>query len=460
MPSSYEVLQRLASVARRHFPSYVAATDPSFVWDRVHDRLADTLHDIATGPGGARVCVQMHPRVGKSRLCAVDFPAWVTAKYGTKVLVATHSSSLAEEHAAGAKTKSEHPIHKMAFPNSQFVRRAMHKWTTRNGGMFWSAGVGTAISGRGADLLIVDDPYPGWIEAHSERYRQKVFDWFTANALTRLSPKGSVIIIMTRWHPDDLVGKLTGDDWTKQLAAEGFENPWRSLSYPAIATEPDDIGRQPGDACSPSRWPVSKLLEVKANMPRAIWDAAYQQKPNPPGSGHINVADLDVVDEVPGDIRFAWFADIATTETKSSDYTALARLGVDKAGHLWIDKIVRGKWEWPKAMDVIAKTLQEQPGELGIEAVALGVGLVQTLKKALPPTVVMRRTSPDRDKLQRALPWFGLAGHGKVHIRRGPWLRDFITEVDQFPNGMHDDQVDAVSGGYGMLAGEIRLVLA
>lgn len=460
MATQADTLDRLADAARRHFPSYVAATDPGYVWDKVHERLADTLHEVAAGPGGARVCIQMHPRIGKSRMCAVDFPAWVTGKYGRKVLTVTHSASLAEEHASGAKAKAEHPVHRLAFPRSDFVRRAAHKWTTRNGGMYWAAGVGTAISGRGADLLIVDDPYPGWIEAHSERYRQKVFDWFMANAMTRLSPTGSVLIIMTRWHPDDIVGRLTSDEWTRQLAEEGQGNPWRSLSYPALATAADDLGRAPGEACSPTRWPVERLMEIRANTPRSIWDAAYQQSPKAKGSGHVNVGDFDVVEKIPDDVRLAWFGDLATTEGKDSDYTALARLGVDSKGELWVDRIVRGQWAWPKAMERISEQLVAFPGELGVEAVALGVGLAQSLRKALPPNVVLRRTSPTKDKLSRALPWFGLAATGKFHVRRGAWLKDFISEVDQFPNGEHDDQVDAVSGGYDMLTGRIKLVLA
>jgi hypothetical protein len=232
-----------------------------------HRRIARTLEAVERGEID-RLMVTMPPRHGKSEEVTIRFPAWALGRNPKRqIITACYNADLASGFGRSVRNIVSSPAYGNIF-NSRLARdsQAANRWNTRDGGAYIAAGVGTAITGRGADIFIIDDPLKDRAEAESELRRQAVWDWYTSTAYTRLMPGGAVIIVQTRWHEDDLAGRLLAHQ------VKGGDQ-WHRLDLPAI--------NERGEALWPERYPLPALRRIKAAIGPRDWSALYQQSPSP-----------------------------------------------------------------------------------------------------------------------------------------------------------------------------------
>ena len=316
-----------------------------------------------------------------------------------------------------------------------------------------TAGVRGPITGRGAHVAIIDDPVKNDQEAQSKTHRETVWDWYRATFSTRLQDNGAIILVMTRWHEDDLAGRLL------QAAEDGGET-WEVLKLPAIAEGDDALGREPGEPLCPELFPLPALESIRDRLGSYWWAALYQQRPAPPGGTVFKRHWFKVVDGPPPGLNYVRYWDLATSTRDTADWTAGARVGADQDGNLYIVDMVRQKAEWPDTRRLIVATAQidGRGTRVGVEKVAFQLAAWQDLMRE--PGLLGHAVEPvpvDRDKVLRAQPWAARAEAGKVYVVRGSWNTDFLAEAEAFPHGQHDDQVDAVSGAVQMLAQSVAL---
>ncbi len=311
--------------------------------------------------------------------------------------------------------------------------KAANRWHTSGGGMYVAAGVGTAITGRGADVLLIDDPFKDRAEADSELKRKSVWDWYTSTAYTRLMPGGAVVVINTRWHDDDLSGRLL------EAEKDGGDK-WEVLSLSAI---------HEGAALWPEWYPLDRLEQIRSVLPARDWNALYQQNPIPDDGDYFKTAWFGEYEEPPKNLRIYGASDYAVTDG-GGDYTAHGVFGVDAAGNLYVLDWWRGQTAADVWIDSFCDLVnQHQPlcwfGEAG------------PIRRAVEP--FMRARMLDRgalcrvewlssinDKPTRARSFQAMSSMGKVLMpKRAPWLADVMNELLRFPAGKNDDSVDVCS---------------
>ena len=339
------------------------------------------------------------------------------------------------------------------------------EWETGLGGGVRAVGVGGGITGFGADLVIIDDPIKSRAEAESETYRERVWDWFNDDLYTRLEPNASIILIQTRWHEDDLAGRLLreasedgGEHWDvislpalaednglKQDEQDKQDNedkkdsePVTEISdqtpYPAYPVYPvnlqaehkhtsDPLGRRPGEALCPDRFTREDLLRIKRKLGSYSFSALYQQRPTPPEGGLFKRAWFKrIVDRPPENLRWARGYDLAVSTRESADFTASFRCAFDKkTGDLYIADGFRKRMEFPEQKRFITEKLRtERNTEHGIEHALHAQAFVQELRRQ-PGLITrpIRLVRPAHDKFTRALSWANLAEEGKVVLVRG-----------------------------------------
>lgn len=322
-----------------------------------------------------------------------------------------------------------------------------------------TAGIGGRITGMGADLAIVDDPVKNAEEAHSDVYREKSWDWFLSTLYTRLEPGGAMIVIMTRWHEDDIVGKLL----TEGIESEDENEVWDVVNFPALAEEEDTLGRLPGEALFPERYPESRLLQIQHRI-GAYWFAAlYQQRPAPLEGGmfrrewflefqpdYMNgvyvllKGEKRLRYEIEECVHFAT-VDPAFSEKSSSDFTVINVWALTPNHDLLLLDVVRKQIEGDKIVNELRDVQAEyRLGRIYVEAYGGGKVIAQMARSAGLP--VTELTVPG-DKQIRALPLQTRMSTSNFFILRGaPWRNTLIAEYLMFPNGKYDDQVD--TGAY------------
>jgi predicted phage terminase large subunit-like protein len=322
-----------------------------------------------------------------------------------------------------------------------------------------------------------------------------VWDWFSDDLYTRLEPGASIILIQTRWHEDDLAGRLLG-------GMEDGGDHWEVISLPALAEEPitttetqrhrvennvqaqsndplsktsaptehdeklshrsslclrasvvDVLGRVPGEALCPERFNTETLERIRRQLGSYSFSALYQQRPVPPEGGLFKRKWFRIVDQAPKNLHWKRGYDLAISKKTSADYTASVRCAFDTDGTLYIADGFRARIEYPEQRRYVMMRMAAEPGtEHGIEASLHGQAIVQDLRReAYLRGRAFRAVHVAADKFTRALAWANLAEEGKVVLVRGPWNDAFIDEVASFPTGRHDDQVDAVSLAVQML---------
>jgi predicted phage terminase large subunit-like protein len=330
---------------------------------------------------------------------------------------------------------------------------AADRWdlADHQGGMT-TAGVGGPITGKGADLLICDDPIKNAEEANSPTIRQRHKDWWRSTAYTRLEPGAAAVVMCTRWNEDDLPGWLIAE-------SEGDGEKWEVLNLPALAGENDPLGREPGAALWPERYPVDRLEVIRKSIGSYWFASLYQGSPIPAGGGLFRREWLaHVVDAAPaGRMSRIRYWDLASV-LGGGDFTSGLKMARTSDGLFYIEDIVRGQWGPHDRDKVIQQTAQldgrDVPIRIEQEPGSSGVSLIAAMVRMLAGFVV----HPDRvtgDKATRAAPLAAQCEAGNVKIVKGPHVRDFIEEAAFFPFGKHDDMIDSASGAFNALASTI-----
>jgi len=409
------------------------------------DFICHSIEKLAVDPKGGRLVINLPPRSLKSFIISVCLPAWLLGRNpSARIVCASYSEELAFKFSRGTRALMDGSFYKKIFPRTKFNPRKTTEReleTTRHGYRL-ATSVGGALTGRGGDTLIIDDPIKP-IDAESELALSHASGWFRNTALSRIDKIDSSLIIVTmqRLHVDDLSGIL-------------IEQGWPSLVLPAIATEAveyelgeGDIYRRPaGELLQPDRDTADGMEAQRASIGSKIFSAQYQQNPVPAEGNMIKADWLPRYDFAPGD---RWFrrvvlsCDPAGKPGQHNDYTSIAILGFsDKHVHLL--HVVRGHWTVMQMHDRIkALVTQWKVDQILIEDTASGMGLVQILKDDPSLWAVGRRSN--LSKLVRMAQHEGRFEAGLILLpKEAPWLADFENELLAFPNGRYDDQVDAV----------------
>jgi predicted phage terminase large subunit-like protein len=427
----------LLTFVRRMFPRYEAAAH--------HHRIADALERVERGACD-RLLIIMPPRHGKSELASKHFPAWYLGRHPEKrVIACSYTASLAYRFSRQARNI----VADARWPFDVGLAgdlAAVQSWDLDTGGGYIAAGVGGSITGQGADLLIIDDPVKSADDADSEVKRDSTWQWYQDTAYPRLHDGAAVIVIGTRWHDDDLIGRLLA------AHADGADQ-WEVLHLPAITDA--------GEPLWPERYPIPELLRRKANMSSRMWEAQYQGQPLPATGGMFPRAWWSRYRELPTLTRLELVLDSAFKEGVSNDYSALALWGADGQGSAYLIRVWWKRLDFPKlirqAHDAFAWSREQFPDlplRLVIEDKASGQSALQVLKQpyhtasgALPALPVVPFTiDGTQSKIARAEGVAGVVEGGRACIpEQAAWLDDWLAEHERFPLGAHDDQVDTTA---------------
>lgn len=399
------------------------------------------------------------PRHGKSRSVSELFPAWALGiNPDEQFLICSHAASLAYTFSRNVRNLLTDERYVELFPETQLSddNALIQKWTlvdhTRPAMM--ALGVGGSPTGQGAKILIIDDPIGDVAEAESALARESVYRWYTDTIYPRLEPEAVIILMMQRWHEDDLAGRLLRD---RERA-----DKWDVVMLPALAEANDPLGRSPGDALWPERYPLSALEAIRKVSPRSF-EAKYQQRPRPPEGAMFKRTWLSrIVDAnaVPAGLRWFRYYDLAYSLKRMADNSASLAGGMGGDGTLYLRRGWAAKMETPDLRKRIMLTIMgERDTTHGIERALHGGAVVQELMRE--PLLVgssFYAVDVDTDKVARATPVADRAETGKVAwVRETPnddaWIADWVDELCAFPYGQRDDRVDTVSGVAAMVAG-------
>lgn len=401
------------------------------------------LQEIAFGDS-KRLMVFLPPRHGKSMLVSHYFPAWYLGMFpDKKVILAAYEADFAATW--GRKARDVLNEYGKPFYGIQINDKssAANRWDIQGhiGGMV-TAGVGGPITGKGADILIIDDPIKNSEEANSQTYRDKTWEWYQSTAYTRLEPNGSIILIMTRWHKDDLAGRILD-----QMEQSRGEN-WEIINLPAIAEDHDILSRKVGEPLWPERYDLKELERKKNTTGSYWWSAMYQQRPQPPKGGllklswikHYQPYELPDLGEL--DIYQAWDLAISTKET--ADYTVCTTIGVSKEKQIYVLDWHRDRIDFPTQLQMVKKLAHKwDPLQIAIESNAYQQALPQQLKyTSMLPIKEVKRT---KDKVTRISSKFIHFENGKVLLPKDHFEMDnFLNEYTYFPQSKHDDMLDSM----------------
>jgi predicted phage terminase large subunit-like protein len=411
-------------------------TNAGYVSAPHHRRIAEKLEAVERGEID-RLMIFMPPRHGKSELASRRFPAWYLGRNPTRqIIAASYNSDLATDFGREVRNIVDSPEYSCLFDTRlRDDSRAADRWNTDKGGAYVAAGVGTAVTGRGAHILLIDDPLKDREEADSELRRQRVWDWYTSTAYTRLMPGGAVIVIQTRWHEDDLAGRLLESQ-------KGGGDKWDVLELPAI----DDSGK----ALWPEWYDEKTLGRIRAAIGPRDWSALYQQRPAPEEGDYFKSDWLKPYDSLPDakTMRVYGASDYAVT-ADGGDYTVHVVVGIDPDGRMYLLDLWRKQESsdvWIEAFcDLVLKWKPigwaEEQGQI-----RAGVGPFLDKRCLERRAFVYREQFPTRgDKAVRAQSIRGRMALGGLYVDHfAPWFAALRSELLSFPAGKNDDQVDAL----------------
>jgi predicted phage terminase large subunit-like protein len=408
---------------------------------RHHQLLLKELEAISDGSND-RLMVFMPPGSAKSTYGSMLFPPWYMSQHPDHmVIAASHTHELAARWGRKCRNLVSEYSNGLGIALAE-GDSAADRWSLAAGGEYFAAGVGGSVTGRRADLVVIDDPVRSREDADSETIREKTADWYRSDLLTRLKPGGRVVIIQTRWHEDDLSGRLLD-------AMRKGGDQWRVISLPALAGMDDPLGREPGDALWPE-WEDADALKRKraALLPRE-WSALYQQNPVPEDGDYFKTDWIKRYEVAPKDLRIVGGSDYAVT-SDGGDYTVHLVVGMDTERRPYVLDMWRGQTSSDVWVDAWCDLVtQWKPIEWGEEKgqINAGVGPFLVRRAIERKAYTYRRGFASRtDKAIRAQSIRGRMAQLGLYVPTDrPWASDLISELLQFPAGKHDDQVDALS---------------
>lgn len=412
--------------------------DPKTVQTPALDLIDAELVRAATTPD-SRLIVSMPPQEGKSQRCSRRFPMWqLTRNPGTRIAIASYEHGVARRWGRAIRDDITSNPHLGLTVRGDLA--AQHEWQLdgHDGGVY-SVGIGAALTGRPVDLLIIDDPIKDRVQANSVTFRERVWDWWLEVGATRLAPGAPVIVILTRWHEDDLAGRL--------LAADDGDL-WRVVNIPAQAeTANDPLNRTPGEFMQSARGRTPRQWEaIKKRSGARTWAALYQGHPSP-AEGDMLRRDMwkrytTLPDLTNATLIQSW--DLAFKGNNTSDYVVGQVWAKVDANCYLIDQ-VRGRWTFTQTCDQIMALSQKWPAALAkyVEDKANGPAVMDALNNTIPG---LTPVNPEGGKQARAAAIQPLIEAGNIHLPTNtPWVNDLIEEAAAFPNAAHDDQVDALT---------------
>ena len=431
-------IEELLALAREDLACYAVAVWPRFSLAKHHDQVISKIEALERGEL-SRLMICLPPRHGKSLLASMLFPSWYLGRHPDRhIIFATYGQELSDDFGRQVRNLVAAPLHHDIFPECIMSEdsTAVRCFSTSQGGGYFAVGRGGPLTGRGADVLIVDDLIKDYQEASSETARCALWEWFISVAYTRLQPRGAVLLVTTRWHRDDLAGRL--------LASSGGKD-WEVLSLPAIA-EQNETFRMKGEALWPEKWPLTLLKGIHQQIGSRMFDCLYQQNPAV-AEGLIfklkwwntrpSLLGVPLVKSVQ-----SW--DTAFKKGAENDFSVCTTWGVSENAYFLLH-LCREKVEFPELKKLmISEAEQWNPDAILIEDRASGQSLIQELKSSTRLPIVP--VKPDCDKLSRTQAITPIVEAGKVFLLEGaPYLHDFLEEMSSFPNGAHDDIVDSTS---------------
>lgn len=439
------------------FRQFIAKVNAKFKFYVHVEKLIAVLQRVADGEI-SRLMVFMPPRHGKSETISRLFAAYCLYRYPERwVAITSYAAELAFTLSRNARDNYENGGGTIG---DTF---AVKHWETGQGGGLWATGVGGPATGKGFHFGIIDDPLKNSEEAGSETIREKQKDWYRSTFSTREEPGGAVIIVLTRWHEDDLAGWL--------LNSEGGDDDeperWHIVSMPAIAeespkfpatctVEPDE--RNDGEPLCPERYPLEKLRKISRRIGAYFWAALYQQRPQPLDGDLFRRSNFKVVPTCPNTNWRIRYWDKAASTSKSAKYSAGVRLSISQDGGVYVEHVVRGQWATKDRRQIMLQVAQldrqsfqgetvifieQEPGSSGLDSVTDEIRMLQGF------AAFADRPSGDKDT--RMLPVSAQAQIGNLHLVAGDWNEDFIDELCAIPNGRYRDQADATSGAFNRL---------
>lgn len=410
---------------------------------QIDDALTEAERYVESGgtAGHGFQMINMPPRHGKTMTVSRLFPAYVLGRHPDwRVILSSYGATLAQKNSRAARNIIASPAYQSIFPGITLAvdSRAVDAWDIagHEGGLD-AMGVGGGVTGKGGQIIIIDDPVKSREEAESTTYRDKVWDWYRDDLYTRREPHGAIILIMTRWHLDDLAGRLLRTEPDK----------WRVLNLPAI----DEYGA----ALWPERYPLPALRDIERTLGPYSWSALYQQSPVPAEGGLFKRSWFEPrISQPPDIVRAVRYWDLAMSGKTTADYTVGVKLGYGADGHVYVLDVARGQIEWGEVVEFMAQAMLRDGAD-----VAQGVEEKGYMSRAVQELNLDGRLRgfqvwgypADKDKVTRALPFAAKCAAGTVHVVSAHWTDTWIDEVCSFPNAAHDDQVDAASGAWIML---------
>jgi predicted phage terminase large subunit-like protein len=440
-------------LARKRLLPFVERFNPDYLAGWVHKDICQRLEKFSeqvANKESPRLMLFMPPRHGKSTLASVAFPAWHLGRHPNHEFIScSYSGSLAMNFSRKVRQLLREPVYKNVFEKARLDKdsQSIESWQTTQGGGYVAAGVGGGITGKGAHVMVIDDPVKNREDAESDNNRDATWDWYTSTAYTRLSPGGGILVILTRWHDDDLAGRLL------KQAEEGADQ-WEVIKYPAIA-ETDETFRKYGESLHPERYNVDALEQIRKAIGPRDWSALYQQNPVSDEGDYFSRDMIRYYEDE--DIEYAqlnyycaW--DLAIGQRDRNDYSVGIVVGVDEYDNLFVVDVVRGKYDGFELVEQILDLYETwRPGIVGIERghieMALGPFLQKrTRERGLSEAYFKDLKVGRRDKEARARAIQGRMQQGMVYFPKDAvWTGTMVAELLRFPNGAHDDQVDALA---------------
>lgn len=441
--------RRLAAQCRDDLIEFCRAMQPDYKVGKHHRILADILMDVAAGKKD-RVCVNIPPRHGKSQLVSIYFPAWFIGKYPSKkVLMVSHTADLATDFGRKVRNIIDTEAYRKIFPTVTLAQdsKSAGRWNTNVGGEYYACGVGSALAGRGADLLLVDDPHneQDILNGNFEVF-DKAYEWFTYGARTRLMPGGRVAIIQTRWHLSDLTGRVTRD-----MAQNDEADQYEVVEFPAILDT--DSGPK---ALWPEFYDIPALNRTKASMPLFQWNAQYQQNPTAEEASVIKREWWNEwTAEDPPECEYIIMSLDAAAETNNrADYTALTTWGVflneESTGpgagtyNIILLNSIKKRLEFPELKKLALEEYKEwEPDAFIVEKKSAGTALYQEMRRMGLPVQEYTPHRGSGDKLARLNSVADIVQSGLCWVPQTRWAEEVVEEIAGFPFMSNDDLVDS-----------------
>jgi predicted phage terminase large subunit-like protein len=434
--------------ARNDFLAFIASIDKNYKFGVHLRRLGNLLMDVEENTKN-RIAVSMAPRMGKSQMISIYYPAWYLGLHPEhKVIVASHTSDLAVVMARKVRNLIASAEYKAIFPGTSIASdaKAAGQWNTTKGGEYFAIGVGGALAGRGAHLIIADDPLSEQdIKAGNTNSLDTAYEWFSAGLRTRLMPEGKICVLHTRWHQRDLIGRLVKDS----VQNEGGDK-YETFEFPAILNEGTDNEK----SIWPEQWSIESLQQTRASMHHIMWQwyAQYQQNPT---AAEAAIIKRDWIrwwkEDRPPKIDFIVQAfDTALTTKNRSDYSVCHTWGVfideqDNSSNVILLNKIKGKYEFPELKAMAHEQYAEwEPDSVIVEAKASGQPLIDEMRRS---GIFVQDFSPGKgqDKIARLNAVADMFASGHVWFPETSWASATVEEILAFPAGEHDDEVDTMT---------------